>query len=143
MKHRPFAAACALAAILSLAAAAAMTARAERPPQLSVPPETLVDEFLSGAAARVRLTPQETAVVRPILIEQTRKRQETARARLAAHPGMAGMVGLRDDMRKIGRETDVRLASVLPPDKLAAIQAYREERREQARQRQPRVQKRE
>ena len=105
---------------------------ADVPPQLDTPPEVLVDGFLKGLSARVQLTPQELANVRPILIEQTQKRQAMARSRLAATPGLAGMKALRDDLRQIGRETDARLAAVLPPDKLAAVKAYREERREEA-----------
>ncbi|OLN24935.1 hypothetical protein DVDV_3765 [Desulfovibrio sp. DV] len=105
---------------------------ADVPPQLDTPPEVLVDGFLKGLSSRVQLTPQELANVRPILIEQTRKRQNMARSRLAATPGLAGMKALRDDLHQIGRETDARLATVLPPDKLAAVKAYREERREEA-----------
>ena len=69
--------------------------------------------------------------MRPILIEQTKKRQDMARARLAATPGIAGMKALRDDLRHINQETDARLAAVLPPDKLAAYTRYRDERREE------------
>lgn len=124
------AAAWTLSAVLLLAALPARAA--ELPAALDTPPEALVDGFLKGLAARVRLTPQETTAVRPILIEQTRKRQEMARARLAATPGLAGVQALREDMRRIGRETDERLATVLPPDKLAAVKAYRDERRDEA-----------
>ena len=130
------AAALALAAAWALAAFVLLTAlparAADMPAALDIPPETLVDGFLKGLTARVSLTPQEMAAVRPILIEQTRKRQETARARLAATPGLAGMKALRDDMRRIAQETDQRLATVLPPDKLAAINAFRTERRTEA-----------
>lgn len=125
-----------LAAAWVLAAVVLVTAlparAADMPAALDVPPETLVDGFLKGLTARVYLTPQEVSAVRPILIEQTRKRQETARARLAVTPGLAGMKALRDDMRRIARETDQRLATVLPPDKLAAIEAFRTERRTEA-----------
>jgi len=106
---------------------------AELPPQLAIPPETQADEFLKGLANRVVLTPQEVAAVRPILIEQIQKRQDTARARLAANPGMVGMMALREDMRALGKETDARLAEVLPPDKMAVIRAYRDERRQEMR----------
>ncbi|KHK01600.1 hypothetical protein [Desulfovibrio sp. TomC] len=105
---------------------------ADVPTRLDTPPETLVDGFLQGLAARVQFTPQELSAVRPILIEQTRKRQDMARARLAATPGLAGLRGLRDDLRQIGQETDARLATVLPPAKLDAVRAYREERRKEA-----------
>jgi len=142
MKHMQAPAPLLVAAALTLAAAWAMSAfllltalpapAADVPAALDTPPEILVDGFLKGLAARVRLTPQELAVVRPILIEQTQKRQETARARLAVTPGLAGLQALRDDMRRLGRETDDRLAAVLPPEKLAAIQAFREERRAEA-----------
>ena len=129
-------AALALAAAWALSAFVLLTARAapaaELPSALDTPPEILVDGFLRGLTARVRLTPQELAVVRPIPIEQTQKRQETTRARLAAMPGLAGMTALRDDMRGIARETDDRLAAVLPPDKLAAIRAFRDQRRAEA-----------
>ena len=130
------AAALALAAAWVLSAFVLLTAlparAADMPAALDIAPETLVDGFLKGLTARVSLTPQELTAVRPILIEQTRKRQETARARLAVTPGLAGMMALRDDMRHIARETDQRLAAVLPPDKLAAIEAFRTERRAEA-----------
>ena len=131
-----------IAAGLTLTAAWVLTAcllltalpvgAAGMPAALDTPPEVLAEGFLKGLAASVTLTPQELAAVRPILIEQTRKRQELARARLAATPGLAGMRALRDDMRHIGQETDARLAAVLPPDKLAAVKAYRDQRRAEA-----------
>lgn len=105
---------------------------ADVPTQLDTPPDTLVDGYLKGLTVRVQLTPEELSAVRPILIEQTQKRQTMARARLAATPGLAGLKGLRDDLRQIGQETDARLATVLPPAKLAAVKAYREERRAEA-----------
>jgi hypothetical protein len=115
--------------------------RAELPPQLTASPETLADGFLKDLARRVSLTPQERAAVRPILIEQSKKRQDVARARLAASPGMAGMLALRQDLSEITRETDARLAAVLPPEKMAAVRACRDERRQQARSRQLQAQK--
>lgn len=118
-----------LALILSATGARAV----ELPPQLAVPPEEQAEAFLKGVSARVALTPQEVAAVRPILVEQTRKRQEVVRARLAANPGMVGMLALREDMRALGQETDDKLAAVLPPEKMAAVRAFREERRQQAR----------
>ncbi|MHC1791640.1 hypothetical protein [Solidesulfovibrio sp.] len=125
-----------MAAALTLAAALVMAAlpvrAAEIPAALDTPPEVLVDGFLKGLTTRVQLTPPELAAVRPILIEQTRKRQDMARSRLAATPGLPGMKALRDDLRHIGQETDARLAAILPPDKLAAIQAFREETRRAA-----------
>ena len=130
------AAALTLAAAWAIAAFLLLTAQparaAEVPAILDTPPEILVDGFLKGLTAQVNLSPQELATVRPILIEQTRKRQETARARLAVTPGLAGIEALRDDMRRIAQETDQRLATVLPPDKLAAIEAFRTERRADA-----------
>lgn len=120
-----------LAVVWAFAAFVLLTAlparAADMPAALDIAPETLVDGFLKGLTARVSLTPQEVSAVRPILIEQTRKRQEMARARLAVTPGLAGMKALRDDMRRIAQETDQRLATVLPPDKLAAIEAFRAE----------------
>jgi hypothetical protein len=105
---------------------------ADVPAQLDAPAETLVDAFIKGLSARVQLSPQDLSAMRPILIEQTKKRQDMARARLAATPGIAGMKALRDDLRRIAQETDDRLAAVLPPDKLAAYKNYRDERREEA-----------
>ena len=129
MKRCSFAIAlcCGALALLSVLALAA-----ELPPQMSASPEALADGYLRDAAAHVPLTPEETAAMRPILVEQTRKRQELARSRLAANPGMAGMVGLRGDMLRLSEETDARLATVLSPEKLVAFKAYREERRRQA-----------
>lgn len=129
MRNKAFVTVLLLAAVLALAATSGVHA-ADLPPQLTMPPEKLTDEFLRGLSARVSLTPQETAAVRAILVEQTRKRQEIARGRLAANPGMAGMLALRDDMRALSQETDARLAAVLPPEKMAAVRAYRDERRE-------------
>jgi Spy/CpxP family protein refolding chaperone len=128
LRNKAFVTALLVVAVLALAAASGVHA-ADLPPQLTMPPEKLTDEFLRGLSSRVSLTPQETAAVRAILVEQTRKRQEIARGRLAANPGMAGMRALRDDMRALSQVTDARLAAVLPPEKMAAVCAYRDERR--------------
>lgn len=132
MHNKSMVATLVILAMLTLALAAATGHAAELPPQLTMPPEQLADEFLHGLTQRVELSPQELAAVRPILVEQTKKRQEIARARLAANPGMAGMMALRDDMRAVGKETDAKLSAVLPPDKMEKVRAYREQRREQA-----------
>lgn len=131
MRRYPIPLALFVLAVLLVAASSVWAA--ELPPQLAIPPETLTDEFLKGLTNRVALTPQELAAVRSILIEQTQKRQDMARARLAANPGMAGMIALREDMQALGKETDARLADVLPPEKLAAVRAYRDERRQEMR----------
>jgi hypothetical protein len=117
------------AAVLLLAAS---SVRAELPSQPAIPPEEQVEAFLKGLARHVALSPQEQAALRPILLEETRKRQAMVRARLAVNPGVAGMLALRDDLRGIARETDARLAAVLPPEKMTAVQAYGQERRQQA-----------
>jgi hypothetical protein len=117
------------AAVLLLAASGV---RAELPSQRTLPPEQQADEFLKGLAPRVALTPEEHAAVRPILVEQLKRRQDIVRARLAINPGVAGMQALREDLRGIARETETRLAAVLPPAKMAAVRAYWEERRQQA-----------
>lgn len=109
------------------------TARAELSPQLAAPPETLADAFLTGLVERVPLSPQERAAVRLVLIEQIKRRQDVVRARLAATPGRAGMLALRQDLGELNRETDAKLAAILPPEKMAAVGAYREERRQQVR----------
>lgn len=124
---------CALLVIVLLALAAGTGQAVELSPQLSRPPEVLVDAFLEGVAGRVALSPEEHAAVRSLLIEQTKKRQEIARARLAANPGRAGLLALREDMRALSRETDTKLAAVLPPEKVAILSAYRDELRQQAR----------
>lgn len=113
---------------------AAVSARAGVSSRLAASPETLADTFLAGLAGRVALSPEERAAVRPILIEQMGKRQELVRVRLAATPGMAGMLALRKDLRAITRETDAKLSAVLPPEKMEAVKAFREERLQQARQ---------
>ncbi|MEA4858545.1 MAG: hypothetical protein AAGU21_09655 [Solidesulfovibrio sp.] len=130
MRNKPIVTVLLVLAVLALAAASGRAA--ELPPQLTVPPETLADEFLRGLSGYVALSPEELAAVRPILVEQTRKRQEIARARLAANPGLAGMLALREDMRAVTRETDTKLAAILAPEKLERIRAYREQRRDQA-----------
>ncbi|WP_428561838.1 MAG: hypothetical protein ACP59X_19855 [Solidesulfovibrio sp. DCME] len=129
MRNKPIVTALLVLAVLALAAAAGRAA--ELPPQLTTSPETLADQFLRGLSGQVTLSPEELAAVRPILVEQTRKRQEIARARLAANPGLAGMLALREDMRAVTKETDVKLAAILPPDKMEKIRAYRERRREE------------
>ncbi|EFL49128.1 putative secreted protein [Solidesulfovibrio fructosivorans JJ]] len=123
----------ALAAAVLLLAMASSVHAAELPAQFSQPPEKLADAFLRDLAAHVALTPQEKAAMRPILIEQIKKRQDLARTRLAANPGMVGMVALRLDLRSLAGETDARLAGVLPPEKMTRVRVYREERLKAAR----------
>lgn len=129
MIRSPFVTALLFAAVLLLAASGV---RAELPSQRAIPPEQQVDMFLTGLARHVAISPPEQAAVRPILIEETQKRQAMVRARLAVTPGVAGMWALRNDLRGIVQETDARLAAILPPEKMTAIQAYRQERRQQA-----------
>ena len=81
---------CALLVIVLLALAAGTGQAVELSPQLSRPPEVLVDAFLEGVAGRVALSPEEHAAVRSLLIEQTKKRQEIARAR--ASGGRAALI---------------------------------------------------
>lgn len=123
----------ALAIAVLLLAVASCVHAAELPAQLSQPPEKLADAYLRDVAAHVALSPKEKAAMRPILIEQTKKRQDIARARLATNPGMAGMLALRKDLRALAAETDAKLAAVLPPEKMTQVRAYREERLKAAR----------
>jgi hypothetical protein len=130
VRHSPLLTILLLAAVLLLAAT---VSRAEDFRPGSVPPEAQVEHFLSGLSSRVALTPAETASVRPILLEQARKRQALVRARMGSgKPGAAGMLALRDDLRALAKETDGKLAAVLPPSKMAAMRAYTEERRKEA-----------
>ncbi len=112
---------------------AAGRVRAELPPQLTLPPEILADAFLQGLSARIALTPEEIATIRPILVEQADKRQALVRSRLSGNPGLSEMRALRDDLRAIGQEAEAKLAAVLPPDKLAVLKAYQGERRQELR----------
>lgn len=131
MRNQPIITALLVCAVLALAMATGHAA--PLPPGLDRSPEEMVDGFLRGLSSRVMLTPQEKAAIRPILVEQTKKRQDIIRARLAANPGRAGLRALRDDMLALTRETDTRLSAVLPPAKMEKLRAYRQERLEQAR----------
>ncbi|WP_300161422.1 hypothetical protein [Solidesulfovibrio sp.] len=112
-------------AVLALAAAAGHAG--EPPSRWSLPPEQAADAYLRDLTAQVPLTAEELAAVRPILVEQTIKRRDVARARLAVNPGLAGVLALREDMRAVSRETDDKLAAVLPPEKMEQVRAYREQ----------------
>jgi hypothetical protein len=119
--------------LILLAVAATGLWAAELPPQLAMPPEAQADAFLKGLSGRLALTPQELAAMRPILVEQAAKRQALVRAHMGSGPGMSGALALRQEMRKLGQETDSRLAALLPPDKMAVVRAYQKERREEIR----------
>lgn len=95
-------------------------------------PEQLAASFLDGVSRRVVLTPGEHAAALAILTEQAAKRQEVVRARLAAHPGATGMMALRHDLQRLARETDARLAGVLPPEKMTIVREYRDSLKQQA-----------
>uniref|UniRef100_I2Q422 P pilus assembly/Cpx signaling pathway, periplasmic inhibitor/zinc-resistance associated protein n=1 Tax=Desulfovibrio sp. U5L TaxID=596152 RepID=I2Q422_9BACT len=131
MRIRPFLTAFLVLAVLAVSGASLRAA--ELPPQLSITPEAQADAFLQGLSGRLALTPQEMAAMRPILIEQAGKRQALVRAHMGSGPGMSGALALRQEMRKLGQETDSRLAALLPPDKLAVVRAYQKERREEIR----------
>ena len=90
----------------------------------ALPPEAVAEEFIKGLSARVTLTPEETAAVRSILVDQVKKRQELFRSRVAEKSGAAGLLALRDGLRALQREADAKLAAVLPPVKMAAVRHY-------------------
>ena len=124
MRPSPIVTALLLAAVLLLAAT---SVRAEQVGTRPVPPETIADTVLRDISARIVLTPDERTAIRPILVEQARKRQALLRDR------PTGMRALPKALSALDREADVRLAAVLPPDKLAALQQYRAERRQEMR----------
>jgi hypothetical protein len=119
MRATPFLTVLLILAVLALAAATGHAA--DTSPGLADSPEQQVDAYLRDLSARIALSPEETAAMRPILIAQAAKRQDLARARLAANPGMAGMLALREDMRAVTRETDDKLAAVLSPEKMEQL----------------------
>jgi hypothetical protein len=119
LRATPFFTVLLILAVLALAAATGHAADGSMGPADS--PAQQVDVFLRDLSARLALTPEETAAMRPILVAQAAKRQDLARARLAANPGMAGMLALREDMRAVTRETDEKLAFVLPPEKMEQL----------------------
>ena len=72
-------------------------------------------------------------LMRPILTESARKRQDLVRAKLAERSRPRALLGLRDELRAQARETEAQLAAVLPPEKMTAVRAYLDERRQEAR----------
>lgn len=130
MRNKAFITTLFFLAVLFLAAIPAAYA-ADLPPQLTQPPDKLAEQYLADIAARVPLTPGEKAVLRPILVAQTKKRQEITRARLVITPGLAGVLALREDMRELAEETDSLMAAALPPEKMRALRDYREKRLQQ------------
>lgn len=119
-----------LAAVLLLAAT---QSRAQMQPPAPPAPEAVAEKTLHDLSGRIALTPQETTALRPILTDSARKRQALVRATLADRANPRALLGLRDALRALARETEARLAAVLPPEKMTAVRAYREERRQEAR----------
>jgi hypothetical protein len=127
MRHSLLLTALLLAAVLLLAAT---QSRAQMQPPA---PEAVAEKTLHDLSGRIALTPQETTALRPILTEAARKRQSLVRAKLADRPNPRALLGLRDELRAQARETEARLAAVLPPEKMTVVRAYLEERRQEAR----------
>jgi len=119
---------------LLLAAVLLLAATQSRAQQMQPPaPEAVAEKTLHDLSGRIALTPQETAAMRPILTESARKRQDLVRAKLAERSRPRALLGLRDELRAQARETEAQLAAVLPPEKMTAVRAYLDERRQEAR----------
>jgi len=119
---------------LLLAAVLLLAATQSRAQQMQPPaPEAVAEKTLHDLSGRIALTPQETAAMRPILTESARKRQDLVRAKLAERSRPRALLGLRDELRAQARETEAQLATVLPPEKMTAVRAYLDERRQEAR----------